>query len=50
MKKFFLFGLMLLAVHTGTAQTARVLADKIIAIVGDKMRCLKMLIVSFLSG
>lgn len=37
MKKILLFGLMLLAVHTGTAQTARVLADKIIAIVGDKI-------------
>jgi peptidyl-prolyl cis-trans isomerase SurA len=37
MKKILFFGLMLLAVNTVSAQSARVLADKIIAIVGDKI-------------
>ena len=37
MKKILFFGLMLLAVNAVSAQSARVLADKIIAIVGDKI-------------
>ena len=37
MKKILCFGLMLLAVNAVSAQSARVLADKIIAIVGDKI-------------
>lgn len=37
MKKILLFGLMLLAVNAASAQSARLLADKIVAIVGDKI-------------
>jgi peptidyl-prolyl cis-trans isomerase SurA len=37
MKKILFFGLMLLAVNAASAQSARLLADKIIAIVGDKI-------------
>ncbi len=37
MKKILFFGLMLLVVNAASAQSARLLADKIIAIVGDKI-------------
>jgi len=37
MKKILFFGLMLLAVNAASAQSARLLADKIVAIVGDKI-------------